>query len=175
MNLRYEPEIRIRSRPGRCSPRDRTIYLRKNPTITLSDVAITNRAAELLNPSAGSWGAADSNGSTMLFTADNEALNGSPVAAEISSIMAVLRNGTTLSGAIDSPALSLDASSTWTVTGDSTLTPLSDTAGISGSAITNIVGNGHTVRYDTGSNRNAAPRSDGRDNHPGYNRDRNRS
>ena len=38
--------------------------------------------------------------------------------------------------------------STWTVTGDSKLTSLSDTSGISGTSITNIYGNGHTVTYD---------------------------
>ena len=119
-----------------------------NATITLSGVAVTNSAEELLNASAGDWGTAGSNGGTVLFTADNEALNGSLVADGISSITAVLRNGTTLSGAIDSAALSLDATSTWTVTGDSTLSTLSDTAGISGSMVTNIVGNGHTVTYD---------------------------
>jgi hypothetical protein len=44
--------------------------------------------------------------------------------------------------------LSLDASSTWTVTADSYLTCLSDADGISGSNISNINGNGHTVHYD---------------------------
>lgn len=33
--------------------------------------------------------------------------------------------------------------------GDSSLTTLSDAAGISGSTITNIVGNGHTVTYQS--------------------------
>jgi hypothetical protein len=49
-------------------------------------------------------------------------------------------------------ALTPDATSTWTVTADSTLTSLSG-ARISGptsagSTITNFVGNGHTVTYD---------------------------
>ena len=46
--------------------------------------------------------------------------------------------------------LTLDASSTWTVTADSYLTCLSDPDGISGTTITNITGNGHTVYYDAG-------------------------
>ncbi len=68
----------------------------------------------------------------------------------------MLRNGTTLSGEITNAALSLDATSTWTVTGDSALSTLSDAVGISGSAITNIVGNGHTVTYDAGLAGNSA-------------------
>ncbi len=49
-------------------------------------------------------------------------------------------------------SLSLDSSSTWNVTADSYLTTLSDTSGISGTAITNINGNGHTVYYDAAAN-----------------------
>jgi hypothetical protein len=125
-------------------------------TITLSGVKVTSTAEELLNASAGDWGTAGSNGGSVVFTADSEALTGSIVSDEISSITALLRNYTTLSGAIDSAALSLDATSTWTVTGDSALTTLTDTVGISGSKITNIVGNGHTVTYDATLTSNSA-------------------
>ena len=55
-----------------------------NATITLSDVKVTNNAEGLLNASAGDWGTTGSNGGTVLFTADNEALNGSLVADGIS-------------------------------------------------------------------------------------------
>lgn len=41
------------------------------------------------------------------------------------------------------------SSSSWSVTADSALTTLSDTGGISGTMITNIHGNGHTVTYDS--------------------------
>ena len=34
------------------------------------------------------------------------------------------------------------------MTADSTLTALTDTNGIAGSSVTNIIGNGHTVTYD---------------------------
>jgi hypothetical protein len=119
-----------------------------NATITLTGVAVTNNAAELLNASAGDWGTAGSNGGTVLFTADDETLNGSLVSDEYSAITAVLQNGTTLTGAIDTAALSLDATSSWNVTADSTLSTLADSAGISGTTITNIIGNGHAVTYD---------------------------
>lgn len=119
-----------------------------NATINLTGVNVTNGAAELLNASAGDWGTTGSNGGDVLFTAENETLNGSLVSDGISSITAVLQNGTALSGAIDTAALSLDATSTWNVTSDSVLSTLSDEGGISGTAIANIIGNGHTVTYD---------------------------
>jgi hypothetical protein len=72
----------------------------------------------------------------------------------ISSVTATLQNGSALTGAIDAAHaaeevnLTLDASSTWSVAADSYLTCLSDPDGISGTAITNITGNGHTVYYE---------------------------
>jgi len=119
-----------------------------NATIILSNAIVANNAPELLNASAGDWGTAGSNGGTVLFTADNETLNGSVVADESSSIMAVFQNGTTLTGAVRNATLSLDGSSTWIVTADSALEGLADADGVTGSMITNIVGNGHTVTYD---------------------------
>ncbi len=44
--------------------------------------------------------------------------------------------------------LTPDATSNWNVTEDSYLTSLTDTGGISGTTITNITGNGHTVYYN---------------------------
>jgi hypothetical protein len=81
-------------------------------------------------------------------------LSGAVNADEISTVSLTLQNGSTLNGAIDSAnkakqaSLTLDASSTWTLTADSYLTVLSDEKGISGSAVTNITGNGHTLYYD---------------------------
>ena len=66
----------------------------------------------------------------------------------------VLQHGSALTGAIDTANtakaanLSLDATSTWTVTADSYLTCLSDATEVSGTSVTNINGNGHTVYYD---------------------------
>jgi hypothetical protein len=75
-------------------------------------------------------------------------------ADDISSISATLQTSAALTGAINTVHtaqavnLTLDGSSTWTVTADSYLTCLSDPDGISGTAISNITGNGHTVYYD---------------------------
>ena len=64
--------------------------------------------------------------------------------------------GSTLTGTFNaaksakSVTLSLARSSKWTVTGNSYLTVLEDSAGVT--EVTNIVGNGHTVYYDASTN-----------------------
>jgi hypothetical protein len=76
------------------------------------------------------------------------------VVDSLSSIMAKLQNGSSLTGAINSAntagaaVLTLDATSRWTVTADSYLAGLSDAGGISADTITNIYGNGHHIYYD---------------------------
>ena len=102
------------------------------------------------------WGSSGSNGGTVTLNADGETLTGNLVTDNISSISAVLRNGSTLTGSINTAALDVDSTSTWAVTGDSALTSLSDSTGISGSSISNIVGNGHTVTYDSSLAANSA-------------------
>ena len=52
-------------------------------------------------------------------------------------------------------ALTLDGTSTWNVTADSHLASLMG-ALISGTTITNITGNGHTVTYDAGNAANSS-------------------
>jgi hypothetical protein len=79
---------------------------------------------------------------------------GNLVADSISSINVTLQNGSSLTGSINSAKtakaadLTMDASSSWNVTADSYLASFSDANGISGTTITNITGNGHTVYYD---------------------------
>lgn len=122
--------------------------------IHLSKVAVTVTSGELISAAAGNWGNAGANGGNVVLTADAQALSGAVNADEISTVSLTLQNGSTLNGAIDSAnkakqaSLTLDASSTWTLTADSYLTVLSDEKGISGSAVTNITGNGHTLYYD---------------------------
>jgi len=122
-----------------------------NAVITFAGVKVTSNSDTFIK-AAGTdrWGTSGSNGGAVTFTADGEALTGSLVTDSISSIDATLKNGTSLTGSINSAALTLDTTSSWTVTGDSVLTSLSDASGISGTSITNIYGNGHTVTYDPG-------------------------
>jgi hypothetical protein len=123
--------------------------------ITLKGVDVSTASGILIQAAANDrWGTSGSNGGTVVLVADTQTLNGDLVADSISSITVTLQNGSSLIGAInaDNAAqavnLTLDASSNWNVTADSYLSCLSDPDGISGTSITNITGNGHTVYYD---------------------------
>jgi uncharacterized membrane protein YgcG len=120
-----------------------------NANITVSGVTFNSSSTTLIDASAGEWGKAGVNGGHVIFTADNETLKGDLTTDASSSIAAKLQNNTTLAGIIKGAALSLDASSTWNVSGDSTVTVLLDTQGIKGRSVQNIIGNGHTVTYDS--------------------------
>ncbi len=116
--------------------------------IHLRGTTIVSSSDKLLDASAGNWGTSGSNGGTVTFVASGETLKGSITADTISQVTASLQKGTTLTGYINSAALELDSESRWVVTGDSVLTSLADTSGISGTSISNIIGNGFTVTYD---------------------------
>jgi uncharacterized protein YcfL len=132
--------------------------------ISLTGVQTTAVSGTLIEAGAGNWGTSGSNGGTVHFSANAQTLSGDVVADSLSTVSIDLQNGSTLSGAINNANtaqaanLSLDGSSTWTVTADSYLTCLSDADGISGTTITNINGNGNTVYY----NANACPNLGGR-------------
>ena len=121
--------------------------------ITLKGVDVSVASGIFIN-AAGStrWGTSGSNGGTVEFTADGQTIAGSVVADRISTVALTLKNGSSLTGTIDaaktakSVSLVLDASSKWTVTADSHLTSLTDSA-IAGVTVSNIISNGHTVTY----------------------------
>jgi len=119
-----------------------------NAKIYLKGVKVSSSSGTLLKAGADSWGTSGSNGGHVVFTASAETLKWNLESDNISSIAANLQDGSALTGAISSAGLSLDSTSTWTVSEDSVLTSFSDPDGISGSTIVNIVGNGHTVTYD---------------------------
>ncbi len=111
-------------------------------TMLLSDVDITysdNNAFFLRctgNANARGWGQAGNNGSQCNFTADSQKMLGNIIYDSISTLDFYMTNGSTLTGAViddESCAgtggngycnLYIGADSTWTVTGDSTLTEL---------------------------------------------------
>lgn len=127
-----------------------------NAVISLSNnVAVTGTSGVLINAAAGNWGTSGSNGGKVTFTANHETLTGDITSDSISSIFVTLTNGTSYSGAINTAALTLDSTSTWSVKGNSVLTTLSG-ADISGTSITNINGNGYTVCYDSSLSANNA-------------------
>ncbi|GAK49930.1 hypothetical protein U14_01154 [Candidatus Moduliflexus flocculans] len=115
--------------------------------ITLNSVSVTAASGTLLNASAGNWGASGSNGGTAIFTANGQALSGNFVADNLSAMTISLKNGSSLTGAINADnaaktaSLTLDSSSTWNVTADSYLTCLNNSGSINS--------NGHTVLYNS--------------------------
>jgi hypothetical protein len=120
----------------------------------LKGVALTAGSGVLINAAADSWGTSGSNGGTVVLTADAQTLAGNVTADSISSVSLTLKNNSALKGTINAnhkakaANLTLDASSSWNVTGDSAITALVDADGISGASLTNITGNGFTVTYD---------------------------
>ena len=84
------------------------------------------------------------------------------MADSISGLNLTLQNKSALTGAINADktakivSVTLDKSSTWTVTADSYVTILADADGISGTSISNIIGNGHNVYYDASNTANSA-------------------
>lgn len=123
--------------------------------ITLKGVAVSTGSGILMISAAGRWGTSGSNGGIGVLTADGQALSGDVSADSLSKASVTLQNSSTLSGKLTKVALALDSSSTWTVTGDSSLTSLSG-AVISGNTITNIKGGGFTVTYDASANSSLA-------------------
>jgi hypothetical protein len=83
------------------------------------------------------------------FTGQGVALTGSLRADATSTLIVLLGGGTTLTGGIVRGSLSLDGSSGWYVTANSALTEFIDDAGIIGSSVINVFGNGHDVHYDS--------------------------
>jgi len=118
--------------------------------IALKGVKVAAGSGTLVSASADRWGRSGSNGGNAVFTADGETLDGNLTCDNISSLAATLKNGTTLTGLVKGAALTMDSTSKWNVTADSLLTSLSNPDGVSGTAITNIHGNGHQVRYNAG-------------------------
>ena len=123
--------------------------------ITLSGRAAVHAASGVLvradNAGTGSGNTGAGRATVRL---SNESLTGDLVSGGTGSITATLERHTTLTGTINSAALTSDSRSVWKVTGTSKLTALVG-AKISGGTVTNIIGNGHTVTYDAGLTANA--------------------
>ena len=115
--------------------------------VTGSKATITVTGGATISASTGSLMNAVSS-SNVTFKADGETMNGNLLADATSTLAVTLQNSTTLKGAIQRAALTMDANSVWNVTGNSVLTSFSDASGISGTSITNITGNGYTVYYN---------------------------
>jgi len=120
-------------------------------TITLNGVKVSAASGVLLQAAANDrWGTSGSNGGTAELVGIGQTLNGNLVADKISAISLSLQKNSAFTGAINTAktaSLTLDATSSWNVGADSYLTCLANADGISGTTVSNITGNGHTVYY----------------------------
>lgn len=122
--------------------------------IHLRNVKLPAASGVLVSAAASKWGRSGSNGGHVELTAENQMLAGDITVDKVSSATLALKNHSALTGAMHNAALALDATSEWKVTADSTVTSLTDAAGLSGDTIANIHGNGHSVRYKADSTAN---------------------
>jgi hypothetical protein len=119
-----------------------------NAVIDLKSVKVQADSGTFLTAAAGRWGNQGRNGGHVLITLEDLSLAGDITADDISSVSAVLKGSTQVKGTLTNVSLTIADGAKWVVTGDSTLSGLTDD-GISGSTISNIVGNGHTITYDS--------------------------
>ena len=102
------------------------------------------------------WGTAGSNGGTLTVKASAQTLKGDIACDAISSVALALSDSSSLTGAVDSAntgdcSVTLDSTSSWTLTGDSYVTSLTD----SDTSCKNITSNGHTIYYDSANEANS--------------------
>ena len=124
--------------------------------VTNTKAVITLRGGGRVSAASGTLVKADNKGTgsgntgagTVTLGLARETLTGSLLTQGAGTITASFKDGTTLTGLINKAAVTLDSTSTWRVTGNSALTSMSDPSGVTGTSITNIIGNGHTVTYD---------------------------
>ncbi len=129
--------------------------------LTLSGVTIENLDSDgaLLrvvgNSASHGWGTAGSNGAQVEFTADSQTLEGDIVVDTISTLTLTLQNGSSFTGTINiidnaeggsavsgNAVVTIGSGCTWTLTGDCTLTSLTNNGTINY--------NGHTITLADG-------------------------
>ena len=129
--------------------------------ITLSGVTLTNEdsTANLMtiagNSASHGWGTAGQNGAQVELTADAQTLNGDITVDSISTLDFTLKNNSTFTGTINivenaeggtavenNAVVTIEKGSTWTLTGDCTLTSLTNNGTINF--------NGHTITLADG-------------------------
>ena len=124
--------------------------------ISLKNAILDGSSGVLLSAASDQWGTSGSNGADVTFIADGEILEGALDCSNLSTIDATMKNSTTLTGAVNQANtakeinLSLDSSSSWTVTGTSYLDAFSD----ADTDLSNITSNGYIVYYDAGNSAN---------------------
>lgn len=119
-----------------------------NATITISGGAVINAGSGNLVNMVSSG--------TATFSVDGTPLTGNIITTGTGgTVNTVLKNGASLTGKINTSGLVLDAASAWTLTANSNVTYIVNPAIVSGSTITNIIGNGFSVHYDASQTQNS--------------------
>ncbi len=119
--------------------------------INLDNAELSSASGILLKAGPDRWGTEGSNGGKVSLTARNQFLNGIITADDTSSINIVLNDNSELKGSIDNASVALDETSIWVVTGNSSVNTLTVPSEDSISLL--IKDNGHTITYDTESNK----------------------
>jgi hypothetical protein len=126
--------------------------------INLKGATLKNSTGVLLNAAATSrWGNQGSNGGNITLNANSQTLEGTITCDNISTAILNLTNNSSLTSTINgdnkakSVTLSLDKDSTWTVTGTSYVTALTD----ENTELSNIKDNGNTIYYDSSNSANS--------------------
>lgn len=125
--------------------------------VNLKNATLKTNSGILINSATGRWGKAGSNGGNLTLNATSQILEGDVTCDNISTVMMNLKNNSSLNGKINSDnkgksvGISLDETSTWTVTGTSYLTIIKD----SDAKLANIKDNGNTIYYDSSNSENS--------------------
>ena len=122
-----------------------------NSVVNLNSVKITNATDTLISSAADKWGKEGENGGNVVFTASSQALSGNIICDNVSTVNFTLNNASAYTGTINGNCagkevtVTIDANSTWNVTGDSYITAFTDSL----TGLNNIKDNGHNIYYDS--------------------------
>ena len=133
--------------------------------LTLSGVTILNEDADAYllrvtgNSASRGWGSAGSNGAQVEFTADAQTLTGDIIVDTISTLTMTLKNGSSFTGTVnitdnaqggtavsDKAVITIESGCTWTLTGDCTLTSLTNNGTINFNGYTITLADGTVLR-----------------------------
>jgi hypothetical protein len=112
-----------------------------------NEIINNDKSGNFLNIAAAKWGTSGSNGGAVTLNAKNQKISGNIIVDDISTLDLSLKNGSTYSGTINNKNtaktinISLDSSSSITLTGDSYITSLEN----ADSTNSNINFNGYTL------------------------------
>lgn len=126
--------------------------------INLKSVSLSAASNVLVKAGAGSWGTSNLNGGQAIVTADGQTMKGDFLADKFSVLSLILKNSSSINGGINTAKtaiaanLSLDKSSTVSLTGDSYISVFDNLDAIADGAVKNVYGNGFNLYYQASVN-----------------------